>query len=137
MTAPTPSSPLRLPVTPESATAPARLPAGLSRPGSRGTDGTASALTTNVIARHTWTLTQASRSEDAPAQASIPADAGLLALEAADGTTIFMRADALAERMARLAMTRPVMARTPPAVYTPPPRAWLITMLSNSVLTRL
>ena len=107
MTAPTPSSPLRLPVTPESATAPARLPAGLSRPGSRGTDGTASALTTNVIARHTWTLTQASRSEDAPAQASIPADAGLLALEAADGTTIFMRADALAERMARLAMTRP------------------------------
>lgn len=100
-------SPLRLPVTPESATAPARLPAGLTRPGSRGADGNATALTTNVIAKRTWTLTQASRSDDAPDQASIPAGAGLLALEAADGTTIFMRADALAERMARLATTRP------------------------------
>lgn len=107
MTASSPASTLRLPVTPESATAPARLPAGLTRPGSRGADGAATALTTNVVAKRTWTLTQASRSDDAPDQASIPADAGLLALEAADGTTIFMRADALAERMARLAATRP------------------------------
>jgi hypothetical protein len=111
VTASTPST-LRLPVTPESSTAPARLPAGLTRPGSRGADGNATALTTNVIAKRTWTLTHASRSDDAPDQASIPADAGLLALEAADGTTIFMRADALAERMARLATTRPELIGT-------------------------
>ena len=107
----TPPPLLRLPVIRESATTsdgqPVRLPAGLTRPGSRGADGQDSALVTNVVATRTWTLSPASRSEDAPDKIDLAPDAGLLALEAADGTTIFMRADALAERLASLAQSRP------------------------------
>ena len=77
------------------------LPAALRTLASR-TDGSDSeALLPNLKLRRTLELAPANRSADAPAQEVLGVGSGLLALEAADGTTIFMRADALSEQLAR------------------------------------
>ncbi|RYU58189.1 CHAT domain-containing protein [Methylolobus aquaticus] len=80
----------------------ANLPTVLTRPANRGEGGDLLQLLPNVTAVRSWPLAPASRSADAPEQAEAAADSRLLALEASDGTTVFMRADALAERLARL-----------------------------------
>lgn len=77
------------------------LPDALLIPGTRsGTSGGAKLLP-NVKVKRAWTLAAAARSGDAPSQDALPAGHALLALEAVDGTTIFTRADALAEHLAR------------------------------------
>ena len=78
------------------------LPPVLARAASRTGAGGALGLLANVKAVRTWPLARASRSAEAPAAAETAADSRLLALEADDGTTIFIRADALAERVARV-----------------------------------
>ncbi len=78
------------------------LPRVLAHPSSRGEGGGALGLLPNVKPLKTWPLAQASRSGDAPAHKETAADRRLLALEAGDGTAIFIRADALAERVARV-----------------------------------
>ena len=91
---------LKLPLqaTASSATA---LPAALRTLASRADGSDSAALLPNLKVRRTLELAPASRSADAPAQEVLGARSGLLALEAADGTTIFMRADALSEQLAR------------------------------------
>ncbi|WP_018410446.1 CHAT domain-containing protein [Methyloversatilis thermotolerans] len=81
---------------------PLALPPVLRRAGSRDEAGstTAAALLPNVRPLRQWALQPAGRSADAPAREALPADQRLLALEAEDGTTVFMRADALAETLA-------------------------------------
>ncbi len=78
------------------------LPAALRATSSRGAGSPPLALLDNVTLVQTWTLAPASRSAEAPAQGETPADQRLLALEAEDGSTVFIRADALAEQVARL-----------------------------------
>ena len=77
------------------------LPGVLQTVASRADGSDAEPLLPNLRATRTLELAPASRSADAPAQEVLTARAGLLALEAADGTTIFMRADALSEQLAR------------------------------------
>ena len=103
MTARTSPLTLRLPLASRPAEAAAdNLPPALSRPESRSDTGHPAGLLPNVRAVRSWLLAPASRSADAPDQAETPADTRLLALEAADGTTVFIRADALAEQVAWL-----------------------------------
>ena len=97
----TPPLKIRLPLASADIAA-ASLPAVLSGPVSRSDGGGALGILPNVKALQTWPLAQASRSGNAPVQQETAADNRLLALEAADGTTIFIRADALAERVARV-----------------------------------
>lgn len=102
---PSSSSPplrLRLPLSADSPTGPGHLPTALSPVASRSADGSPLVLLDNVAVVQSWTLAPASRSADAPAQGDTPADRRLLALEAEDGSTVFIRADALAEQVARL-----------------------------------
>jgi CHAT domain-containing protein/pimeloyl-ACP methyl ester carboxylesterase len=80
----------------------ASLPSVLSGPISRAAGGGVEELLPNVTAVQTWPLAQTSRSGTALMHDMPDADNRLLALEAADGTTIFIRADALAERVARV-----------------------------------
>ncbi|MDX9837676.1 MAG: hypothetical protein RBT39_08965, partial [Azoarcus sp.] len=77
------------------------LPAALTRPASRS-DRAPTPLVDNVEVLGSWDLAPARRSADAAQQAEVSEDTTLLALEAADGTTIFMRTDALAERIAQV-----------------------------------
>lgn len=82
------------------------LPGLLHPPGSRG--GGASLddpLLANVVATQSWTLDGTARSGRGETVELPPdsADTRVLALEASDGTTIFLRADALAERLAQRA----------------------------------
>ncbi|MBM4200045.1 MAG: lysophospholipase, partial [Gammaproteobacteria bacterium] len=94
---------LRFPLSsPPTEGASAGLPAVLTRPAGRGEGGGLLELLPNVKVVRNWPLAPASRSDDAPGQVETPADRRLLALEAADGTTVFIRADALAEQVARL-----------------------------------
>ncbi|AIL61232.1 DUF7379 domain-containing protein [Pseudomonas alkylphenolica] len=58
----------------------------------------------NVRVLKTWELTAAARSSDAPHSETLHDPHALLALEANDGSTIFIRADALVEQLRR---TRP------------------------------
>ena len=102
---PAPATPrlIRLPLdAPPEPDKPAPFPTALTRPGTRSDEAAAMALLPNVRAVASWTLAPASRSGEAAAQAEVAADARVLALEAADGTTVFIRADALAERVARV-----------------------------------
>ena len=97
-----PALKLPLQVAASSATAaPAILPAALRTLASRADGSDGDALLPNLKVGRTLDLAPASRSADAPAQEVLGARSGLLALEAADGTTIFMRADALSEQLAR------------------------------------
>lgn len=111
MSQPTPPT-LRLSVAaPVAATAnagaAASLPSALLPPGSRS-DATATRdeLLGNVTALQSWDLGASARSADAT-PVDVQADTRLLALETVDGNTLFIRADALAERLDRLAATRP------------------------------
>ena len=97
---PTPRA-LRLPLS-QAPTADKPLPEGLRQTGSRGAGDAPLALVDNVVVTESWSLAPVSRSGAAPATAETAADATLMALEAADGTTVFMRADALAERIGQL-----------------------------------
>ena len=105
---------LKLPLsTPASALADARPPSLLSLPGSRADGSDALALVPGLEVTEVLELAAASRSEEAPVVHGLDEDAGLLALEAEDGTTIFIRADALAEQLAR---TRPELVDADGAV---------------------
>ncbi|MBR0565108.1 CHAT domain-containing protein [Azoarcus sp. L1K30] len=96
---------IRFPVAATRADTPAAskpaLPAALTLPGSRG-DRAPTPLIDNVEVLASWELSPARRSEDAAAQAELGDDNTLLALEAADGTTVFMRVDVLAARIAQV-----------------------------------
>ena len=76
-------------------------PAALTRVGSRGDGSAAEALVPNLRAVQRWDLAPASRSAAAPQQGELAGDAQLLALEAVDGTTVFIRADDLSVQLAR------------------------------------
>jgi CHAT domain-containing protein len=92
---------LKLPLRDTAGGAGGPLPGALRTPGSRADGSGGGDLLGNVRVKRTLELAPASRSEGAPASEILPADAGLLALEAEDGTTIFIRADALAEQLGR------------------------------------
>ncbi|ENO87204.1 CHAT domain-containing protein [Thauera linaloolentis] len=77
------------------------VPGVLRSAGSRADGSDGEDLLPGLEVVRTLELAPASRSADAPASEVLDAGAGLLALEAADGTTIFIRADALAEQLAR------------------------------------
>ena len=97
----TPRAPgLKMPLQAEASSATA-LPAVLRTAGSRADGSDSEPLLPSLRLKRTLELAPASRSADAPASEVLDARAGLLALEAADGTTIFMRADALAEQLER------------------------------------
>ena len=67
-------------------------------------DGAAAAveaLVDGLTVTARWELAPVSRGEDAPRHEDLAADHRLLALEASDGSTVFMRADALAEQLQR------------------------------------
>ena len=105
----TPALPtLRLVAAPETDASrkPARL-AALAQAGSRGDSGDLlDPLLSTVIVAESWEIGPRSRGDDSR-QVEVPPDTRLLALEADDGTTVFIRADTLAERLANLAVTRP------------------------------
>ncbi len=77
------------------------LPTALLVPGSRAGDGVQAQLLGNVRVKRSWLLAPASRSDEAPQSEELSAEGELLALEATDGTTIFMRADALVAQLRR------------------------------------
>ncbi len=90
----------------DSSRGPAR-PAALTGTGSRGDDNSSNFDPLATIAvDESWEIGPQVRG-DTSRQVDLPPDTRLLALEAEDGTTVFIRADALAERLARLAATRP------------------------------
>ncbi|WP_374475164.1 CHAT domain-containing protein [Zoogloea sp.] len=108
----TPALPtLRLVAAPD--TAPGRkpnLPAAILSPGSRGDSSqTCDSLLSNVEVEESWEIGPRARGDDSR-QVEVKPDARLLALESEDGTTVFIRADALAERLARLTATRPELS---------------------------
>ena len=76
------------------------LPAVLQA-ASRGAGGGPDPFLANVVVEESYTLAAVGRGE-APDTRRIEDDRKLLALEAADGTTIFMRSDRLQEELARL-----------------------------------
>ncbi len=98
-----PAPVLKLPLL-QPATVGGPLPQALSVPGSRGPGAPGISLLDNVQVKHTWQLAPASRSGDAPHAEVLNSNQGLLALEATDGTTIFIRTDTLVEQLRR---TRP------------------------------
>lgn len=91
---------LKLPVQAEAGAGTA-LPGVLRSAGSRADGSDGIALVPGLKVVRTLELAEVSRSADAPAPAQLDAGPRLLALEASDGTTVFMRADALAEQLAR------------------------------------
>ncbi|VVN05274.1 hypothetical protein PS662_03563 [Pseudomonas fluorescens] len=109
-TPPTPG--LKLPLL-HAATAGGAMPQALTLPGSRGPGGAGVGLLDNVQVKRTWQLAPTSRSGDAPHAEVLAADQGLLALEATDGTTIFIRTDTLIEQLRR---TRPELVDASGAV---------------------
>ncbi|MDQ3773942.1 MAG: hypothetical protein M3461_06045 [Pseudomonadota bacterium] len=76
------------------------LPAVLQA-ASRGVGGGPEPFLANVVVEESYTLAAIGRG-DAPDTRTIEDDRKLLALEAGDGTTIFMRSDRLQEELARL-----------------------------------
>lgn len=97
---PTPPLRLKLPLA-EAPKPGGDLPPALTRPTSRA-GGPALPVVPGVKVVTSWTLATTARGEAPPRQADTAADAKLLALEAADGTTVFIRADKLSEDLARL-----------------------------------
>lgn len=104
MSSPAPRPLFRLPLSQQAQDDKPPLPGALSIPGSRAADGRPETLLPNVSVKRSWTLAPASRSSDAPGSEALGDDTGLLALEAQDGSTVFMRADVLAAQLRR---TRP------------------------------
>lgn len=99
---------LRLPAAAPSGTSPAALPGVLTMPGSRAPGVAPTPLLADILTPlQSWSLAGTRRSDDAPSPAAVDADSRLLALEATDGTTLFIRADELAARLGRLALTQP------------------------------
>ena len=83
------------------------LPAAILNPGSRGDGGQPrDPLLGNVEVEESWEIGPRARGDDAR-RVDLKPDARLLTLESDDGTTVFIRADALAERLTRLTATRP------------------------------
>lgn len=99
---------LRLPAAAPSGASPATLPGVLTMPGSRAAGVAPTPLLADILTPlQTWPLAGTRRSEEAPSPTAVDADSRLLALEATDGTTLFIRADELAARLGRLALTQP------------------------------
>lgn len=96
---PTPPLRLKLPLA-EPAQAGGDLPPALTRPASRA-GGPALPVVPGVKVVTSWNLATTARGE-APTQQETLAQPALLALEAADGTTVFIRADKLTEDLARV-----------------------------------
>ncbi|MGE8417209.1 CHAT domain protein [compost metagenome] len=71
---------------------------------SRSASGGAFTTLENVRVLHTWQLARAARAGDAPRSETLHDPRALLALEASDGSTVFIRTDALVEQLRR---TRP------------------------------
>ena len=92
---------LRLPVAASGSPGREDLPDALRRPGSRGAGDPVEGLLDNVRVAQRWTLSPAGRGDAGVRRESLDADTRLLALEAVDGTAVFMRADALADQLAR------------------------------------
>ena len=96
---------LRLPAAAPSGASPATLPGVLTMPGSRAAGVAPTPLLADILTPlQTWPLAGTRRSEEAPSPTAVDADSRLLALEATDGTTLFIRADELAARLGRLAL---------------------------------
>ena len=94
---------LRLPAAAPSGATPATLPGALTMPGSRAADAPSDPLLPDILTPlHCWRLAGTSRSDEAPAPEAVEADGRLLALEATDGTTLFIRADELAARLGQI-----------------------------------
>ncbi|MBL8436480.1 MAG: CHAT domain-containing protein [Zoogloea sp.] len=105
---PTAATRLRLPAAAPSNATPATLPGALTMPGSRAANAPSDPLLPDILTPlNCWRLAGTSRSDEAPAPEAVEADGRLLALEATDGTTLFIRADELAARLGRLALTQP------------------------------
>lgn len=107
---PTATTRLRLPAAAPSGATPATLPGVLTTPGSRAAGAAPDPLLPDILTPlQSWRLAGTSRSDEAPSPAALDADSRLLALEATDGTTLFIRADELAARLGRLALTQPAL----------------------------
>lgn len=111
--APLPNLPtLHLPVA--SSSEHAEVPALLARTrrrgatGSAGDEGGLESLVPSLRVVRRWVLAAPSRGEAPAATEALPPDRRLLALEGPDGSTVFMRADALAEQLQR---SRPELVR--------------------------
>jgi len=90
---------LRLPVNTQRDNPP--LPNGLQIGAQRGDASLAEALVPGLVVSQRWELATVARGEAPPAEHTLAADQQLLALEAADGGLVFMRADALAAQLQR------------------------------------
>ena len=107
---PTATTRLRLPAAAPSSATPATLPGVLTKPGSRAAGAAPDPLLPDILTPlQSWRLAGTSRSDEAPAPEAVEADGRLLALEATDGTTLFIRADELAARLGRLALAQPAL----------------------------
>lgn len=107
---PTATTRLRLPAAAPSSATPATLPGVLTKPGSRAVGAAPDPLLPDILTPlQSWRLAGTSRSDEAPSPAALDADSRLLALEATDGTTLFIRADELAARLGRLALAQPAL----------------------------
>ncbi len=94
---------LKLPLAaPQDPNAPKDLPETLVLPGSRAGGAAAVPLLPGVKVVESWDLAPAARSGDAPAAGAVDDEEALLALEAADGTTVFIRADKLFDDIGRV-----------------------------------
>lgn len=93
---------LQLPLSREGDLQAPSLPEALTRPGSRGASGEAQALLAITSVKASYELAAASRSMTAPVSARALLEDELLALEAEDGSTIFIRADRLRADLERL-----------------------------------
>lgn len=93
---------LQLPLSRDGADRSPGLPAALTVPGSRGAGGEAEPLLGVVSVTASYDLAAASRSATAPASIRAALADELLALEAEDGSTIFIRADRLRADLERL-----------------------------------
>lgn len=101
---PTDAPPLiKLPLE-QSADAAAMPPQTLAASTSRSASGGPASTLDNVRVLKTWQLAAAARSSDAPHSETLHDPHALLALDSNDGSTIFIRADALVEQLRR---TRP------------------------------
>lgn len=98
----TPPRKLRLPLAAPADRQQPRLPAVLRSLVSRGADGEAVNLLDDVEVLATYELAGASRSAEAPESLAEELGEALLALEAEDGSTVFIRADRLLEDIRRL-----------------------------------
>ena len=101
-TTPVPPRKLRLPLAEPVDPRHKPMPSVLRSSISRSADGNASNLIEGITVLATYELAGASRSADAPASLAENMEQALLALEAEDGTTVFIRADRLLDDLSRL-----------------------------------